>query len=70
MDNNMMLVARRNRAEKLYMAFFEDAALARLRGEYEEAKKCVSMGMKFMEMANNLSDQINKTCYFNKEEAK
>lgn len=69
MDNNMMLVARRNRAERLYMAFFEDASYARARGEYEEAKKCVSMGKKFMEMANELDNQLS-TYYFNKEEVK
>ena len=64
MDDKMMLVARRNRAERLYMAFFEDASIARFRGEYDEAKKCSSMGLKFMEMANELDAKIN---YFNKE---
>lgn len=64
----MMLVARRNRAERLYMAFFEDASYARARGEYDEANKCSKMGLKFMEMANDLSNQINKNNpYFNKE---
>lgn len=69
MDNNMLLVARRNRAEKLYMAFFEDAALARLRGEYDEANQCSKLGLAFMHMANELDDKLH-TYYFNKEEAK
>lgn len=67
MDNNMMLVARRNRAEKLYMAFLEDASLALLKGDVEGSSYCRRLSLKFQAMVDELDAKIN---YFNKEEVK
>lgn len=63
----MMLVARRNRAEKLYMAFLEDASLALLKGDVEGSSYCRRLSLKFQAMVDELDAKIN---YFNKEEVK
>lgn len=67
MDNHMMLIARRNRAESLSLAFLEDASVALHNGDVESSRYCRRLSEKFREMVDELDAQI-KITYFNKKE--